>query len=294
MRSDFDAIIIGGSYAGLSAAMVLGRSLRHTLVIDGGDPCNKRTPYAHNFITHDGKPPLEIAARARQQVLAYEHVSRIEDQATELGGVDGAFMVGTATGTTYTAKKVVFATGLHDALPDIPGVQECWGKTVIHCPYCHGYEHRGAPTGLLLNNDHVPFMTRLIGNLTDELTLFTDGPATFDVAEIEARGVRVLQQSIDELQHDGGNLRAVCLADGTAVSLTALYLHPHLSQKCPLPERAGCALDDHGFLCIDDHGLTTVPGLYAAGDCTTMMRSVAIATGSGNKVGAMVNAGLLL
>ncbi len=294
MRTHFDVLIIGGSYAGLSAAMVLGRSLRHTLIIDGGDPCNKRTPHAHNFITQDGDPPLEIAARAREQVLAYAHVSRIEDQATELRGADGAFTVSTAAGTSYTARKVVFATGLHDGLPDIPGVLECWGKTVIHCPYCHGYEYRSEPTGLLLNNDHVPFMTRLIGNLTDELTLFTNGPATFDVAEIEARGVGVLQEPIRELEHDGGDLRAVCLADGTAVPLTALYLHPHLSQKCPLPEAIGCTLNEDGFLQVDDYGLTTVPGIYAAGDCTTMLRSVAYATGSGNKVGAMVNAGLLL
>ncbi|WP_420461193.1 NAD(P)/FAD-dependent oxidoreductase [Neolewinella sp.] len=294
MRTNFDVIVIGGSYAGLSAAMVLGRSLRHTLIIDGGDPCNKRTPYAHNFITHDGESPLEIAARAREQVLAYEYVSRIEDQATELDGEDGAFILGTTTGTTYTAKKVVFATGLHDGLPDIPGVLECWGKTAIHCPYCHGYEIRGQPTGLLLNNDHVPFMTRLIGNLTDELTLFTNGPANFDVQEIEGSGVRVMQQSIDELQHEDGNLRAVCLADGTAVPLTAFYLHPHLSQRCALPEAVGCTLDEDGFLQVDDRGLTTIAGIYAAGDCTTMMRSVAYATGSGNKVGAMVNAGLLL
>ena len=146
MRTSFDVLIIGGSYAGLSAAMVLGRSLRYTLLIDGGDPCNKRTPHAHNIITHDGEPPLEIAAKAREQVLAYEHAGRVEDQATELTGEDGAFTVGTATGASYTARKLVFATGLHDGLPDIPGVQECWGKTAIHCPYCHGYEHRGEPT----------------------------------------------------------------------------------------------------------------------------------------------------
>ena len=137
-------------------------------------------------------------------------------------------------------------------------------------------------------------MTRLIGNLTDELTLFTNGPATFEVREVEASGVRVIQQPIDELQHEAGDLRAVCLRDGTAVPLTALYLHPQLSQKCPLPVTVGCELDDDGLLRVDQHGLTTVPGIYAAGDCTTMLRSVAYATGSGNKVGAMVNAGLLL
>ena len=294
MASSYDVIIIGGSYAGLSAAMVLGRSLRRTLLIDGGDPCNKRTPHAHNFITHDGEPPLEIAAQARKQVLAYEHVELSQDLVEGLTGADGHFTIHTAAGAEYTSRKVVFATGLHDGLPNIPGVLDCWGKTVIHCPYCHGYEYRSQPTGLLLNNDHVPFMTRLIGNLTDKLTLFTNGPATFDVAAIEASGVRVYQQAIDELQHTDGQLQAVCLSDGTAVSLTALYLHPQLSQKCPLPEAMGCALDDNGFLAVDKQGLTSVAGIYAAGDCTTMMRSVAYATGSGNMVGAMVNAGLLL
>ena len=294
MPDSYDVLIIGGSYAGLSAAMALGRSLRRTLIIDGGDPCNKQTPAAHNVITHDGEAPHVIAQAARAQVLSYDHVEWVSDEATQLSGEDDSFTLTTAKGTTYRGKKIVFATGLHDGLPDIPGVEACWGKTVIHCPYCHGYEVRGEPTGILMNNDHVPFMARLIGNLTKQLTVFSNGPATFDVAAVERFGVRVIEQAVDKLDHVDGELRAVCLADGTAVNLTALYVHPVTSQKCPLPEAMGCALDEHGFLKVDDQQLTTVPGIYGAGDCTTMMRSVPYATGSGNVTGAMVNAGLVM
>ena len=294
MSTPHDVIIIGGSYAGLSAAMSLGRSLRNTLVIDGGDPCNKTTPAAHNIITHDGAAPQDISRRARTQVQAYPDVTFLRDRATSLSGQDGDFTVATASGKEFRAKKIVFATGLHDGLPDIPGLQACWGKTVIHCPYCHGYEVRAQPTGILMNNDHVPFMARLIGNLTERLTVFSNGPAAFDVAEIEELGVTVIQQPVDKLDHDNGQLRAVCLEGGTAVDLTALYVHPITTQKCPLPEAIGCTLDEHGFLKVDQHGLTSVAGIYGAGDCTTMMRSVPYAMGSGNVVGAMVNAGLVM
>lgn len=289
----FDVIIIGGSHAGLSAAMSLGRSLRQTLVIDGGDPCNKRAPVSHNFITQDGKAPGAIAALAAAQVLAYDTVRLLPDRVTELAGQDGSFAVTTASGDTFESRKVLFATGLHDELPEVPGLGECWAITAVHCPYCHGYEFRGQPTGILMNTEHLPFMSRLIANLTDELTVFTNGPAHFDVAEV-ADGVRVSQQPLDHLRHTDGQLEAAVLSDGTSVPLTALYVHPKLSQKCPLPEAAGCALNENGFLVVDDHGLTTVPGIYAAGDCTTMMRSVAYATGSGNVAGAMINHGLLL
>lgn len=286
-----DVIIVGGSYAGLSAAMSLGRSLRRTLVIDGGDPCNKRAPASHNFLAHDGDRPLDVLRTARRQVERYGSVQLLAGQVTDANGRDGNFTVRTAAGETYRAKRLLFATGLRDGLPDIPGLTDCWSISAIHCPYCHGYEVRHQPTGLLMNNEHVPFMVNLVGNLTDKLTVFTNGPATFDVKTIK---VTVYEEPIERLTHHDGYVEEVCLAGGERVRLEALYLHPQLSQKCPLPEHLGCELDDNGFLKVDAHGLTTVPGVYAAGDCTTMMRSVAYATGSGNVTGAMLNNGLVL
>ena len=292
--STYEVIIIGGSYAGLSAALTLGRSLRRTLIIDGGDPCNKSAPVTHNFITHDGDDPATVARAAREQVLAYDTVRLVEDVATDLTGEDGAFTVTTKAGSTYAARKILFATGLHDQLPAIPGIQECWGKSVIHCPYCHGYEVRGQPTGILMNNDHTLDMVNLIRNWTDDLTLFTNGPATVASEDIRATGTKLVEQPIDHLLHDGGQLRGVCLTDGTEIDLRALYLHPILTQKCPLPEAIGCELEPNGTIKVDEFRMTTVPGIYAAGDCTTHMRAVAFATGLGTMTGAMVNHGLVL
>ena len=294
MNKPYEVIIIGGSYAGLSAAMALGRSLRRTLVIDGGDPCNKRAPASHNFITQDGRSPAAITADARTQVLAYDTVSWLDDRVTQLSGRDNAFTLTTAAGASFSARKVLFATGLHDELPRIPGLAECWGISAIHCPYCHGYEVRGQPTAILMNTEHTLGMVQLIRNWTDDLILFTNGPADFDVANVEASGVEVVEAKVTALQQEAGELKAILVKDGRKFPRTAMYLHPRLSQKCPLPGAAGCTLNEHGFVVVDEYDMTSVPGLYAAGDCTTMMRSVAFSVGSGNRSGAMINHALII
>ncbi|PPK88668.1 thioredoxin reductase [Neolewinella xylanilytica] len=294
MQQSYEVIIIGGSYAGLSAALALGRSLRRTLVIDAGDPCNKSAPASHNFLTHDGAAPAEIGRMAREEVLQYKTVAFLEDSASAISGADGDFRVSTHANGSFQTKKVVFATGLHDELPDIPGVRECWGKSVIHCPYCHGYEVRHQPTGILMNSEHTLQMVNLIRNWTEQLTLFTNGPATIDRDKVAATGTRLVEQPIDHLLHDAGQLRGICLTDGSEVDLRALYLHPVLTQKCPLPAAMGCELADNGTLWVDEFSMTTVPGIYAAGDCTTHMRAVSYATGGGTLAGAMVNHGLVI
>ncbi|WP_116106649.1 NAD(P)/FAD-dependent oxidoreductase [Lewinella sp. IMCC34191] len=294
MEHSYEVIIIGGSYAGLSAAMSLGRSLRRVLIIDGGEPCNKPAPATHNFITHDGADPAAVTERARQQVLAYDTVAFVSDKATGLKGSDGDFTVSTVSGESYQAAKILFATGLHDELPDIPGVAECWGKTVIHCPYCHGYEFRGQATGILMNTEHTVHMLQLIRNLTDGVTLFTNGPSVVKKEQVHDCGAQLIEQPIECLVQQDGQLRAVRLLDGSEIGVAALYLHPFLSQKCPLPERIGCELADNGTLVVDEFSMTTVTGIYAAGDCITHMRMVSAATGSGGKAGAMVNHALVM
>ena len=291
---DYEVIIVGGSYAGLSAGMSLGRALRSTLIIDGGAPCNRSAPASHNFITQDGRAPADIAAAAREQVLAYDSVEFVTDHVTDITGSDGNFRLETASGARYGAKKILFATGLHDELPSIPGLAECWGISAIHCPYCHGYEVRGECTGILMNSDHALQMVRLIRNWTDEVTLFTNGPSPCPREDIEGSGATLVEEPVREFRHREGHLHSVVLQDGAEVPLTALYLHPHLSQKCPLPARMGCEIAENGTIRVDDFQMTTVTGVYAAGDCTTHMRSVAYATGAGNLTGAMINHALVL
>ncbi len=163
--NNFDVIIIGGSYSGLSAALALGRSLRHVLIIDSGKPCNEQTPHSHNFLTHDGETPRSIASKAKEEVSKYETVHFHSGLAVRGEKTDSGFEITTEAGESFTAKKLIFATGVRDIMPEIDGISECWGISVIHCPYCHGYEVRGEKTGLELGLTHTEFEQSVDPNL---------------------------------------------------------------------------------------------------------------------------------
>src|SRR5690606_7768427 len=149
----FEVIIIGGSFAGLSAALSLGRSLRTVLVIDDNNPCNSNTPFSHNFITNDGSRPESIRRKAREQVLRYPSVYFFDGLATGITQNSGLFRVVTKKKKTFTAKKILFATGVKDTVPITPGFEECWGISILHCPYCHGFEVKDKTMGVLGNGD---------------------------------------------------------------------------------------------------------------------------------------------
>src|SRR5690606_5743737 len=178
-NKDFDVIIIGGSYAGLSAAMALGRSLRNVLIIDSGMPCNRQTPHSHNFITQEGENPSVIAEKAKTQVLKYDTVKFESDLAIRGKKTKNGFTISTQTGKEFIAKKLIFATGVKDIMTDIEGFAECWGISVIHCPYCHGYEVKNEKTGILANGNFAYHYAQLVRNLTKNLTVFTNGKADF-------------------------------------------------------------------------------------------------------------------
>src|SRR4028119_808587 len=171
----FDVIIVGGSYSGLAAGMALGRALRKVLIIDSGDPCNKQTPYSHNFLTNDGRTPKEIALLAKQQVRMYRTVGFLDALITAGIKTKTGFEIQIQTGETFATKKLVFASGIKDIMPTIPGFADCWGISVLHCPYCHGYEVRHKKTGILANGDTAFELSSLISNWTNDLTLYTNG-----------------------------------------------------------------------------------------------------------------------
>ncbi|MGH1334915.1 MAG: NAD(P)/FAD-dependent oxidoreductase [Aureispira sp.] len=292
MESVFDVIIIGGSYAGLSAAMTLGRSMRQVLVIDTNKACNRFAPHSHNFITQDGQAPAAIAQAARVQVLAYPTVELVQGLAVAARGADGAFEIEIETGLVYKAKKLLFTTGLRDLLPAIEGLKECWGKSVIHCPYCHGYEVRGVPTGILMNDERVIDVARLIGHWSTDLTIYTNGIAQFDLAQLPPT-VRVFEAPIHALVHQEGQLEAITFENGESCGVEALYYRPVSEQHCSLPEKLGCTLTEAGHLEVDVFQQTTVAGILAAGDCATYFRAVSVAVAEGTKAGATLNRQLL-
>jgi thioredoxin reductase len=296
-NTTYDVIIIGGSYAGLSAAMSLGRALRTVLVIDSGKPCNRQTPHSHNFITHDGNTPLAIATQAKQQVLAYDTVTFKTGLATRAQKLEtGGFLITTDDGETFTASKLLFATGMKDEMPPLKGFAQCWGISVLHCPYCHGYEVKHQPTGIFANGDMAYELAKLINNWTDTLTVYTNGPSTLSFEQTEkltAKGISISTKEIAELKHQNGRLEAILFADGSSETIKAIYARPAMKQHCDLPQQLGSELTENGHIKIDTMHHTTVKGVYAAGDCTTMMRSVALAVSGGNFAGASVNKDLI-
>ncbi len=290
--SVFDVIIVGGSYAGLSAAMALGRSLKKVLVIDSGEPCNKPTPHSHNFLTQDGKTPSEISSIAQQQVSQYKTVHFHTDVAIDGKKTAEGFEISTQSGKKFEAKKLIFATGVKDNIPNIPGFSECWGKTVIHCPYCHGYEFHGKKTGIWAPSEKAFHLAGLVNNLTQDLTMITSNKSDFTTEQVEKlqqHNIKIEEGEIHQIEHKNGNLVHIVFKNRKKVPLDALYAGIPFEQHCKIPETLGCEITEQGYLKIDGFQKTTVDGVYACGDNTSPMRSVANAVQQGNFAGAVIN-----
>lgn len=288
----FDVVIIGGSYAGLSAAMALGRSLRNILVIDSGNPCNKQTPHSHNFLTNDGSRPRVLHDKAKAQVLCYPGVEFIEDKVIDVTPLKDVFEVITESGGTYETRKVLFATGLKDTIPNIPGFADCWGVSILHCPYCHGYEVKGLTTGILGNGDMAYELARLISHWSKDLTIYTNGTSTLNPDQVHAlnrHGITVIENAIEAVEHEDGYIKRLYFEDTEPVELKAMFTKLPFVQHCDIPEKLGCKFLNDCFIEVDKTMQTSVPGIYAAGDCLTLFRSVANAVAAGNKAGAMIN-----
>lgn len=289
---NFDVIIIGGSYAGLSAAMALGRSLKNVLIIDSGKPCNRYTPHSHNFITHDGAVPGDISAKAKEQVLKYDTVKFHQDTATTGKKTEQGFEITTRSGDTFSSKKLVFATGVKDIFPAINGFENCWGKSVIHCPYCHGYEFKGKKTVILANGERAFHIAALANNLTDKLWIVTQGKPDFkeeQSAKLQKNKIAIIEKEVAEIQHQNGELSALVFKDGTREKVDAVYAALPFEQHCKIPVDLGCETTQTGHIKVDMFQKTTIPGIYACGDNASPMRSVSYAIATGGIVGSVVN-----
>ncbi|TWR26669.1 NAD(P)/FAD-dependent oxidoreductase [Mucilaginibacter achroorhodeus] len=287
-----DVIIIGGSFAGLSAAMGLGRSLKNVMVIDNNDPCNKKVAHSHNFIAHDGASPAQIALSARQQVLKYPSVSILNDTVLEARPNNTHFDVRTASGNLFTARTLIIASGVNDILPNIEGFAACWPTSIIHCPYCHGYEERGKMLAVIANGDEGFEYARLIHNWSKYLTVFTNGPATFTQlqrAKLENNNIAIIESPIASLIHHNGQVSHVTLTNGGALPVDFIFYKPAFGQKSDVPMQLGCDLTKAGHIQVNMFGETSVPGVFAIGDCASPMRSVANAVAAGNFTSAYVN-----
>lgn len=288
----FDVIIVGGSYAGLAAGMALGRALKEVLIMDNDQPCNRQTPYSHNFLTQDGKPPKEIAGLGKQQLAIYKTVSFFNGLAVKGIKTEKGFEIYAASGEMFRCKKVIFATGIRDILPDISGFSECWGISVLHCPYCHGYEVKNKETAVLGNGESGFELIRLISNWTKDLTLLTNGSSILtkeQTEQLEKHHIRVVEKEIERLEHTGGYLKNIVFRDGTEVLATAMYARNPFEQHCRIPKSLGCILTAEGYIQTDVFQETSVPGVFTCGDNATRMRTVANAVATGTAAGITVS-----
>ncbi|MDQ8006326.1 MAG: NAD(P)/FAD-dependent oxidoreductase [Pedobacter sp.] len=295
-QQNFDVIIIGGSYAGLSAAMALGRSIKKVLIIDSGNPCNKQTPHSHNFLTQDGKTPKEISELAKSQVANYDTASFVNDIAIEGKKIDNGFEITTQSKQIFSGRKLIFATGVKDEMPNIDGFAECWGISVIHCPYCHGYEVRNQKTGLFANGNMAYEFGKLLWNWTKYLTIYTNGKSGLSGEQIKtlaSRNIGVVEKEIVKISHQEGQIQELIFSDGSTQKLDALYAKIPFTQHSNIPESLGCEFTEMGLIQVDAFQKTTVDNIFAAGDSTCMMRAVANAVYAGNMAGAAVSKELI-
>ncbi|MDH6250699.1 thioredoxin reductase [Chryseobacterium sp. H1D6B] len=295
-NKNFDVIIIGGSYAGLSAGMTLGRSLKTVLIIDSGTPCNSQTPHSHNFLTQDGRTPQEISLTAKDQVEKYETVKFHNGVVREIVKSSNGFEAETESGEKFNAKKLIIASGIKDLKPDIPGFDECWGISVLHCPYCHGYEVRNEATGILGNGEFAYEFSKMISNWTNDLTLFTNGKSSLTAEQtkkLNEHHIQINEDEIERFEHHNGKIENILFKNGSVKTIKAVYAKIPFEQRLKVSEDLGIELSESGHLKTDAFQKTNVYGIYACGDNTSMMRSVANAVAAGNLAGAMVNKELI-
>ncbi len=291
-NKNLDVIIIGGSYAGLSAAMALGRALRNVLIIDSGLPCNRQTPHSHNFITQDGEKPSAIAKKAKNEVLKYDTVKFLTDLVVSGTKTEKGYEISTQSGKLFSAKKLIFASGLNDKMLKIEGFSECWGITVIHCPYCHGYEVKEQKTGILANGYGAFHLARLIHNWTNDLTIFTNGKSQLtqeQTNEIKRHNISIVEKEISSLKHKDGVVEKIIFADNSSFELKAIYSRPTFEQHCKIPELLGCELTEQGLIKVDGFQKTTVDNIFACGDSSNPIRAVSYAVSTGNNTGVFLN-----
>ncbi|WP_062117775.1 NAD(P)/FAD-dependent oxidoreductase [Aureimonas sp. AU40] len=292
-----DAIIIGGSFAGLTAALYIARARRRVCVIDDGTPRNRFASRSHGFLTRDGSDPLDMLSQAREQLGAYPTARFVKGLATGVSGGIDDFAVTLRSGDVLNSRRIVLAFGVSDVLPDLPGLAERWGKTVLACPYCHGYEFADRQLGVLQSHPMSAMQANLIADW-GPVTFFLDGHAPPEgemMARLASRGVRVEPASVRALEGEGTSLSSILLADGRRLPIDALYVAPRSPLRSGIAEQLGCTIEQGRFgpiITTDAARMTSVAGVYAAGDIARANNAL-IAAASGAEAGIALHAGLV-
>lgn len=292
----WDAIIIGGGAAGLSAAQMLGRSRRRTLVVDAGSPRNRFAAHMHGVLGQDGTAPLDLIARGREELAAYG-VAWLEASVRRVDEHDAGVAVALDDGSIEHARALVVATGITDELPDVPGLAERWGTSVLHCPYCHGWEVRDRRLGVLLVSPHQAHQAQLLRQWSEDVVVFAAIPLEHAFERrLRARGVEIVTDAVAELRGDGATLTEVRLENGTVHAVDALFTMGAARPHDDFLAHLGLDRTDTpvgSFLAVDPTGRTSSPRIWAAGNVVNPMANVPLSMGAGAMVGGAVNGALV-
>jgi len=294
--SQFDVVVIGGGAAGLSAALVLARARRRVLVVDAGEPRNAPATHMHGYLSRDGLPPAELLATGRREVAGYGG-EILEGTVRELvpDGRNG-FWALFEGGERISTRRLVVTTGLRDELPDVPGLRDRWARDVLHCPYCHGHEVRDRRLGVLGGTPDAVRYAQIVRQWTQDLVYFTP-PGRLTAAErtqLLARAIGLVEGSVDQLViDDADELRGVLMREGCVIPRDALFVPPRFVPNNTLLVGLGCDVDADGWVTVDPTGLTSVPGVWAAGNVVDPRAQVITAAGAGSAAAIALNADLV-
>ncbi|MBO1746997.1 NAD(P)/FAD-dependent oxidoreductase [Stenotrophomonas indicatrix] len=290
-----DAVVIGGSYAGMSAALQLARACRSVAIIDHGRPRNRTASRAHGCLGWDGCVPADLLRTARHQLEAYSHVRWITDEAVGAqGSIRTGFNVSCASGKTVSADRLVLAYGVTDELPDVPGLEDRWGKGVLHCPYCHGYEICGGSLGLLVTADDDALAHAQALQQWGEITIFHRGDRTEEALDALETQLNGIDATLERSPLVGVSEEATAdLADGRRLKLRALFLHPETKLYSPIAHQLGCETESVDCISTDSAKQTTVEGVFACGDAARFAGNIALAIGEGALAGVAAHRSLL-
>ncbi len=300
MTETYEVIVIGGGAAGLSAALVLGRSRRRTLVVDAGEPRNAPSAHMQGYLSRDGMSPAEFLAIGREEIARYG-VELVRYRAVDVTKDESGFTVALESGRGVRARRLVIATGLRDELPEVPGLAERFGRDALHCPYCHGWEVRDRAFGVLATTPLSVHQALMVSQWSKDVTFFLhevdEGELSDDdLRRLAAAGVRVVPGTVAEVLVEDDRLTGVRLADGSEHAREVLFVAPRAVPQTDLLQRLGAELTETPFGAypvVDPTGLTTVPGVWTAGNALGFAEQVINAAAGGSRAAATLTGELL-
>jgi thioredoxin reductase len=290
----YDVVIVGGGPAGLNAALILGRCRRRVLVCDSGTPRNAAAQTLHGFLTRDGTPPLELVRLGRQELSSYDIQIR-QATVTAVERRESDFEITIGGSERVRAQSVLLATGVCDQLPSIPGLRECYGVSVHHCPYCDGWEHRDEPLAVIGRGQSAAGLALSLRTWTEQVTLCTNGPPRLtarQAQQLKTRGIAVRAERIQHVEQQHGSVTRLVLKAGEPVVCGGIFLSSNQTQQSEFAKRLGCEFNRKGTVKTDSLGKTCVPRVFVVGDASRDVQFAIVAAAEGAKAGVAINKAL--